>query len=517
MSDKSGGDFENGPLNSAMDRGDLTPGPMDNPDSLEALLRISQVLSTILEGPALLRKVLEIAMETVHAQRGFVVVVGEEGNEWSIRASANLSDEEAGRIAQPSSKILKRVQAERVPLLVHDALTDPRFEGSESVIMQQITAAIAVPMMVRDELIGIIYVDSRQNRSRFTEQNLDFFRVFAVQAGLAYINAARFDRLQEDKLRLQTEMSKMYGFPSIIGVHPKMQEVFTLMRKILNSDISVMLLGDSGTGKELVAQALHYNGPRREKPFIAQFCGNLSENLLESELFGHKRGAFTGALNDKRGLMEVADGGTFFLDEIADISPTIQTKLLRVVQDGVIRRVGGTDSQSIDLRLLSATNKDLKQEVAENRFREDLYYRLNVITISIPPLRERGDDVILLADYFLKRAGERSDTPKKVVSREAVEMIKAYEWPGNVRELENAFQRAVVLAGDRDEILPDDLLIFTADDETPHQKTLREFERDIVMSTLDKFEDNKTRTADALGVSLRWLHYRLKEWQTSNE
>lgn len=220
-----------------MPRGELAPGPMDNPSTLEALLRISQVLSSIHEGPALLRKVLDIAMETVHAQRGFVVITGEDGDEWSIRASSNMSDDEAGRIAQPSARILRRVLEERVPLLVHDAQTDPRFEGSESVIMQQITAAIAVPMMVRDELIGIIYVDSRQNRSRFTEENLDFFRVFAVQAGLAYVNASRFDQLNEDKLRLQTEMQKMYGFPSIVGVHPRMQEVFTLMRKILNSDI----------------------------------------------------------------------------------------------------------------------------------------------------------------------------------------------------------------------------------------------------------------------------------------
>lgn len=485
--------------------------------SLQALLNISQVLSSIVDGDALLRKVLELATEAVFAERGFVLTLSEE-NEWSVRCSHNLSEEDAGKIAGPSSQIIRRVMNERIPLLIHDAQTDPRFEGSESVIMQQITSAIAVPMLLQDELLGIIYVDSRRNRSKFTDENVKFFNVFSVQATLAYVNASRFDRLQEEKLHLQTEVQKMYGFPEIVGVTPPMQEVFTLMRKILNSDISVMLLGESGTGKEMVARALHYNGPRRDKPFVAQFCGNLSEALLESELFGHKRGSFTGAVSDKRGLMEVADGGSFFLDEIADISPTIQTKLLRVLQDGIIRRVGGTDSVHVDLRIISATNKELKDEVEEGRFREDLFYRLNVITIRLPSLRERKDDIPLLADHFLKRAAERTGSTVKRASRDALAMMRSYAWPGNVRELENAIERAVVLSGDRPDILPDDLLISVdgSTSDTGH-KTLRDHEREIVMKTLDEMEGNKTRTAEALGVSLRWLHYRLKEWQTSND
>ena len=485
--------------------------------TLQALLNINHVLASILDGEALLVKVLELAMEAVNAERGFVLTVSEETGEWAVRASYNLSDEDKGKITAPSSKILQRVRTERIPLLVHDAQTDPRFEGSESVIMQQITSAIAVPMLLRDELLGIIYVDSRRNRSKFNDENLKFFNMFAVGSALAYVNAIRFDRLHEEKLLLQTEMQKLYGFPEIVGATPPMQEVFALMRKILNSDISVLLLGESGTGKEMVARALHYNGPRREKPFIAQFCGNLSEALLESELFGHKRGSFTGAVSDKRGLMEVADGGTFMLDEIADISPTIQTKLLRVLQDGIIRRVGGTESVHVDLRLISATNKELKEEVEAGNFREDLYYRLNVITIRLPSLRERLDDIPLLADHFLKRAAEKQGRPVKRLHRDALSMMHAYRWPGNVRELENAIERAVVLSGDRGEILADDLLLSTAPGDTNEAKTLRDYERDIVLRTLDEMEGNKTRTAEALGVSLRWLHYRLKEWQTSND
>ena len=230
--------------------------------TLQALLNINHVLASILDGEALLVKVLELAMEAVNAERGFVLTVSEETGEWAVRASYNLSDEDKGKITAPSSKILQRVRTERIPLLVHDAQTDPRFEGSESVIMQQITSAIAVPMLLRDELLGIIYVDSRRNRSKFNDENLKFFNMFAVGSALAYVNAIRFDRLHEEKLLLQTEMQKLYGFPEIVGATPPMQEVFALMRKILNSDISVLLLGESGTGKEMVARALHYNEPR---------------------------------------------------------------------------------------------------------------------------------------------------------------------------------------------------------------------------------------------------------------
>jgi len=473
------------------------------------LLRIGQVLTSILDADELLHTILQTAMETVNAERGFVVIF-EGGGGWEVRARHNLGEWSPEELKEPSGRVLRRVLEERRPLLVHDARTDPRFHGSESVIAQQITSVIAVPLLLHDRVLGAIYVDSRKNRSEFTEENLAFFRAFAAQAALAYANADRFDRLRVEKNLLQTEMQKLHGFPEIIGVHPSMQQVFTLIRKVLNSDISVLLLGESGTGKEIVARALHYNGPRREKPFIAQFCGNLSENLLESELFGHKRGSFTGALHDKPGLMEIADGGTFFLDEIADISPTIQARLLRVLQDGAIRRVGGTETRHVDLRIISATNRDLKQDVDAGRFREDLYYRLNVITISLPPLRERGDDIVLLAEHFLKRASERQKMPPKRLLEEAIQTLKAYHWPGNVRELENSIERAVVLSGERDEIRAEDLVIPV---QTPGpRKTLRDHERDIVLRTLEKMDGNKTRTAEALGVSLRWLHYRLKEW-----
>jgi Nif-specific regulatory protein len=295
-----------------------------------------------------------------------------------------------------------------------------------------------------------------------------------------------------------------------------MIDVFNIMTRIMNSDITVLLEGESGTGKELVARALHYNSSRSEKPFVAQFCGNLAESLLESELFGHKKGSFTGAINDKKGLFEYADGGTFFLDEISEISPQIQAKLLRVLQNGEIRRVGETESRKIDVRIISATNRDLRKEVEKGNFREDLYYRLNVIQINMPPLRERHGDIPLLAKHFLKKFAKRGPGGTKRLSREAQRALDKYHWPGNVRELENCLERSMVLSMG-EEISAEDLLIPKTIDEDKKRKTLKEIEKDVVLKTLEEEGGNKTRTADVLGVSLRWLHYKLNEWDVTNK
>ncbi|MDP8206497.1 MAG: sigma 54-interacting transcriptional regulator [Candidatus Electryonea clarkiae] len=482
-----------------------------SPESLQALVSVAQVLTSILDGDALLQKVLEIALETVNAETGFIVLTGKEDNELNVRVSHNLATSEVDDPLQPSRRIVSQSLEERKAVLVHDARTDPRFEGSESVVMHQITSAIAVPLILQDDPVGVVYVDSRGDRGKFTDENKDFFNAFTAFATLAYQNAVRFDQLQDEKAYLQTEVEKAYGFTEIVGVHPAMNEVFLLMRKILHSDITVLLQGESGTGKELVARALHYNGPRREKPFVAQFCGNLSETLLESELFGHVRGAFTGAVSDKKGLFEIADGGTFFLDEIADISPTIQSKLLRILQDGIIRRVGGTDSKTVDVRIVSASNKNLETEVEEGRFRDDLYYRLNVISVRMPSLRERRSDIPLLIKHFLAKSSHKQGEIEKKLLPEAMRRLEDYDWPGNVRELENAIERAVVLSGDNPTITADDLIL--PQDASSGRKTLRDYEKEIVTKTLDELEGNKTRTAEVLGVSLRWLHYRLNEWK----
>jgi Nif-specific regulatory protein len=323
------------------------------------------------------------------------------------------------------------------------------------------------------------------------------------------------NELRAENIYLRGEVERRYAFNELIGRSPKMQQVFSLLSKIAESDIFTLFEGESGTGKELAARALHYNSRRREKPFVAQFCGNLSEHLLESELFGHKKGAFTGAISDKRGLMEVANGGTFFLDEVAEVPPAIQAKLLRVLQDGEFRRVGDTETRRADLRIISATNKSLAKEVEKGNFREDLFYRLNVITVTMPPLRERDGDIPLLAHHFLRKHEEKTSARPKRISSDAMRILEGYPWPGNVRELENTIERAIVLSENHD-ITPAELIISPLPKITASRKTLKESEREIVLRTLKEAGGNKTRTAEILGVSLRWLHYKLREWKITD-
>ncbi len=450
---------------------------------------------------------LDWALDMMSADRAALIHL--EGSTLKIVASRNLSDESARDLTDLSTSVVRQVIDTAVPLLTHDAQADPRFSQAASVILHQITSIICVPMFHEQTVIGVIYLDSRRNRSRFTDDNIDFVSTFAKVAALASDYAKGYDEATQ---QLQALRQMNWARDNIVGQSPKMQEVFNLMRRVMNSDISVLLEGESGTGKELVAQALHYDGPRRERPFVTQFCGNLAESLLESELFGHKKGSFTGAISDKKGLFEVADGGTFFLDEIADISPTIQTKLLRVLQDGEIRRVGDTDSRRVNVRIISATNKSLKGEVEAGNFREDLYYRLNVISIHLPALRERQGDIPLLVRHFLKELAHKGKTPQKKESPRALQALVNYQWPGNVRELQNTIERAHLLS-DGDMIEVQDLFIPEAERLSLKNKTLKDYERDVVLRVLKECGGNKTMTAEALDVSLRWLHYKLNEWK----
>jgi Nif-specific regulatory protein len=497
----------------------VRPLPVTGPnmlpqEQLHALYEISQVLNSIPDIDRLLDRVMDIAVQTVDAERGFLVLQEGDTGKLIVRTARNIAPESALSIADISHSIVQEVIDSQRAVLTVDAQADPRFSGSESVIFKQIRAVMSVPFVLRGKNLGAIYLDSKSKRGGFTEDSLGFLKSFSNLAAIAIENARLMEHLRDENYQLRNEVQRTYHFREIIGASQRMQNVFEILTKIIHSDISVLLEGESGTGKELVARALHYNGPRRDKPFIAQFCGNLSETLLESELFGHKRGSFTGAITDKRGLLEVANGGTFFLDEIADIPMSIQTKLLRVLQDGEFRRVGDTENRRANVRIVSATNKSLAREVEKGTFREDLFYRLNVITVSMPPLRERSGDIPLLVQHFLaKHTGKNNERVKKI-SHEAMRILEAYHWPGNVRELENAVERAIVLAEDRD-ITPSELIIPRVAKPAGNSKSLKEYERDLVLKTLEEMKGNKTHTAEALGVSLRWLHYKLAEWKVA--
>jgi Nif-specific regulatory protein len=293
-----------------------------------------------------------------------------------------------------------------------------------------------------------------------------------------------------------------------------MREVFETTSRVLDTDATVLIEGESGTGKELIARAIHYNGERKTRPFVAVFCGSLPDELLESELFGHRRGAFTGAVADKKGLFEVADSGTVFLDEVGDLSPRMQTTLLRVLQTGEIRRVGDTQVRHVDVRILSATNKSLRELIQAGDFREDLYYRLHTISILLPALRHRRGDIPLLAHHFLDRFATGKRSHIKGFAPEALKALQAYHWPGNVRELENTIERAVVLC--RGELIHvEDLRLPDAEaaDVFEPGLTLKEVEQRVVQRALKEHHENISETARALDVSRRWLHYKLKEWE----
>ena len=335
---------------------------------------------------------------------------------------------------------------------------------------------------------------------------------------MAVAKALEMRRLRSENVHLRQELKEKYGFRNIIGASPKMQEVYNLVSQVAESDISVLILGETGTGKELIARAIHYNSPRRNSPFVILNCAAIPDELLESELFGHVKGAFTGAIRDKKGKFEAADTGTIFLDEIGELKGGLQAKLLRVLQDQEFDKVGGTKPIKVDTRIVSATNKDLEAEAREGQFREDLYYRLNVVSIKLPPLRERREDVPLLTNHFLKKHSPKK-TPKKLAP-ETLDLLMKYDWPGNVRELENVIERAIVLGKDK-EILPGDLPQKIQNLEK-HRKVvvldvpdtgvaLDEVEKELILTALKRTGGNQTRAARFLGISRSALLYRMEK------
>jgi len=330
--------------------------------------------------------------------------------------------------------------------------------------------------------------------------------------------AAERQKLLEENKFLRSELANECPFEDMIGDSPAMKRIYETVKKVAPSDATVLITGESGTGKELVARAVHYNSKRREKPFIKMNCAALPETLLESELFGHEKGAFTGATERRQGRFELAHSGTLLLDEISETALPLQAKLLRVLQEREFERLGGTKTIRVDVRLICTTNKDLREEIAAERFREDLFYRLNVVPINLPPLRERKEDIELLTRYFLKKYSLRHNRRSMAVSPEAIEVLKDYDWPGNVRELENLIERAVVMDyGDM--LLPEHLMLSHDssrrgfDDDPLEENSLREMERRLIMKVLRLTGGNKTRAARELGISIRTLHNKLNEYR----
>ncbi|MBT8493786.1 MAG: sigma 54-interacting transcriptional regulator [Deltaproteobacteria bacterium] len=439
---------------------------------------------------------------------------------------ATQSEEESGDSFRASRAVLKRVLADRAAVLTANAQEE--MESSESIMGGRILSLIAVPLWRGNEITGLIEIDNRRSAGMFDEKDLEVAMVLGAQAALALDNAALVSRLKiaEERLRGENvylkQREEKHLFKSIIGESSAMKDVLSQLEKVLDTRATVCILGETGTGKELIASAIHYQSRRREKIFVAQNCAALPENLLESELFGHKKGAFTSADSDKKGLFDIADAGTLFLDEVGEMPLSLQAKLLRTLQEGTIRPVGATAEKQIDVRIICATNRDLHQEVEKGNFRQDLYYRLMVFPIRLPPLRDRREDIPLLAEHFLKRYIAEYGRDIKGFTKETLDALGSYSWPGNIRELENEVQRLVIQADAGSSLEVGNLspqlrkVEGTLARIAPKKGTLKEMmeqvERWLLAEALRDHDNNKTRTAQTLGITREGLHKKLSKF-----
>ena len=458
----------------------------------------------------LLDALMDAVIEITNADKGFLVLL--EGDTIDVKIARNLNRENiADAVSQLSDSIIAKVVRSRKPVIVSDAMRDDEFGSAKSVMQLKVTSVICVPLLDRGRLLGLIYVGNDSIRALFQQDTFRILTVFSSQASLIVANALLLNELRVDNKRLADRLEQ-YRFGEIVGTSPPMQQVFRKVEKIAATDISVLITGETGTGKELIAREIHHRSPRASKPFITINCGAIPENLLESELFGHVKGAFTGAVANKLGKFQAADAGTLFLDEIGEMPIELQVKILRALQERVVYRVGDTRPETCDIRILAATNRELEKEIANGRFREDLYYRLNVVNVELPPLRQRGEDVLVIARYLLSRYSREYDVKVKGLSPNAAVAIRKHAWPGNIRELENRIKKAIVLC-ESSVIGPDDLGL--TGDVLPQILTLAEakdkFQRDYINEVLALNNGNRTKTARDLGVDPRTVFRHLEK------
>jgi transcriptional regulator with GAF, ATPase, and Fis domain len=479
-------------------------------NSYKKLFEFSQKLMEKYELPALLDTLLDVVIQVTNADKGFIVLV--ESGEPVVKVARNLRHETiSDAVSHLSDSIMARVMKSRTPLIISDALSDAEFKNSLSVVNLRLTSVLCVPMLERGNTLGLIYVGNDNVAQLFDETHLEVLTIFAAQAALLIRNALLVNELQLDNKTLHQRIEQI-RFGEILGSSPPMQEVFRKVQKVAATDISVLITGETGTGKELIAREIHARSARAKGPFITINCGAIPENLLESELFGHARGAFTGAVANKAGRFQSANGGTLFLDEIGEMPLSLQVKLLRALQERVVTRVGDTHAEPIDIRVLTATNRELDVEIKAGRFREDLYYRLNVVHILLPPLRDRGDDIVVLARYLVGRYSPEYGGKVRGLTPQAIAAIRRHRWPGNIRELENRLKKGVVLA-DKALLGPEDLDFQPEDlpSVLPLNEAKDRFQREYINDILTLNNGNRTKTARDLGVDPRTIFRHLEK------
>ncbi|MCL2325809.1 MAG: sigma 54-interacting transcriptional regulator [Proteobacteria bacterium] len=458
----------------------------------------------------LLDHVMDDVVDLVSADKGFLIII--ENGKPSVKVARNLNQETLlDAHGQISDSIVEHVLQMKEPLIVSDALHDSQFNASLSVVNLRLCSIMCLPLLDRGRLIGIVYVGNDNVVNLFQPRHLEVLKIFGSQIALILANAILVDDLTIRNRSLESELEAL-KFGNVIGNCFAMREVFHTVEKVAATDVTVLIEGETGTGKELIAHELHRRSNRARGPFIDINCGAIPGSLLESELFGHVRGAFTGAIQTKPGKFQQANGGTLFLDEIGEMPQELQVKLLRVLQERRVMKVGAGVSEEVDIRIVAATNKRLEQEVSEGRFREDLFYRLNVISLKLPPLRERGDDVLLIAGHLLERYAKDLNMPPKVLSPEAVIAVRKYTWPGNIRQLENRLKKGLILS-ERGMIGPEDLDLMpeVLRAVVPLAEAKEEFQRRYINEILELNNGNRTKAARDLGVDPRTIFRHLEK------
>ncbi|MGM0483676.1 MAG: sigma-54 interaction domain-containing protein [Candidatus Krumholzibacteriota bacterium] len=496
-------------------------------NKLEILINITKSLNSTLNLNKLLARIIDSIIKLADTDRGFLML--EDSNSEMVFRIARDKDESPlnENDFEVSTSIIKTVAENGKPLFIPDMLQNEQFKNKESVIDLQLRTAICVPLISNNKIIGVIYTDASRLSGEITDDNISLVSAFASQAAIAIENARLHgelvlsrDNLEKENRQLKRELSEKYEFSGIIGKSKAMQSIFHTIRKIASFDTTVLITGETGTGKELIAKAIHYNSGRKDNKLVTINCGAMPNELLESELFGHRKGAFTGASRDKAGLFETADGGTIFLDEIGDMPQPLQIKLLRTLQEGEIRRVGENASRSVDVRIIAATNRDLGEDVRTGDFRQDLFYRLNVIPIKIPPLRKRREDILPLTEHFIEKYSSRMGKENIRIAPEAVELLVSFNFPGNVRELENTIERAMALSGESPVLMAEHFpqLQGFAPDRHPDgsdkslKKRLKSLEKSIIQETLSETGGKVTRAAELLDISRQHLHNKINEY-----
>jgi Nif-specific regulatory protein len=470
------------------------------------LLKVATRINRLRHTEELVREILDSIFEVVPADRG-AILLAQDDHEFSSTHGKNRNDEL--RPVKVSRTVVQRVIDQGVTVLVNDIATSESLRTAESLVTARISSLMCVPLTLVEKIVGAIYLDTSDPLVSFDEGHLQLLLGIAGIAAVSLENARQMEWLEGENSRLRSSLAIEHN---MIGESEAMQDVYRFIQRVATAKSAVLICGESGTGKELAAHALHANSPRSTKPFVPINCAALTETLLESELFGHEKGAFTGAIGKKQGKLEVANEGTIFLDEIGEMTLPMQSKLLRFLQDHKIEPLGGTRSMELDVRVIAATNRNLDEAIKIGTFRADLYHRLNVVKVTMPPLRDRPEDIPLLASYFTAKYAKECKRAVAGISPEARALLQSYDWPGNVRELENAIERAVVL-GSHDTIGPEDLprRVLDASDNTAgigvrYHEAVKDAKRQLIMKALEQAKGNYTEAAKALGIHPNNLH-----------